>query len=85
MRHLDAIYEIEVISLYFLRELHFFKTLVFHCLLDHGIALTISIVIVKHTDLFATELIVIKSLLLKFQIIIIKETVNLPYYTVDYV
>ena len=52
MRHLDTIYEIEVISLYFLRELQFFKTLVRHRLLEHGIALTIRIVIVKHTDLF---------------------------------
>ena len=45
-----------MLSLYFLRKLQFFKTLVFHRLLKHGIALTISIVIVKHTDLFATEL-----------------------------
>ena len=58
MRHIDTIYEIEVISLYFLGELQFFKTLVFHRLLEHGIALTISVVIiiVKHMDLFATEL-----------------------------
>ena len=56
MRHLETIYEIEVISLYFLRELRFFKTLAFHRLLELGIALTLSIIIVKHTDLFATEL-----------------------------
>ena len=31
------------------------QTLLFHRLLEHGIALTISIVIVKHTDLFATN------------------------------